>query len=172
MIVNIDELESSYEGVAFLMNDDASLPVASASFSVQDKKHTFSVKTNYLLAFDPKTLVPVPFNDIQPRFGSFSQYANVQGTVDSESLKLTWKTEIGVEGSCTLPRSKAGTPSDLPAVEMSWNEFKKSVADMRAQRLIFRGQRNRNRLRTSYHRLGRAEMGRLSIWTYQCSTKD
>ncbi len=160
VVVNIDELESSYEGVAFLFNDDTTLPPTDAGFSIPGKKHTFELRTNYLLALDPTTLEPVPFDQVKPRFGSFSQYAEVKGMLDGDTFKMTWKTDIGVEGNCSLARSKAGTPSELHAQEMNWKEYKEFVAGMRAERPIFRGQNNRDRLRTSYHRLGRAEMKR------------
>lgn len=160
IIVNIDALESSYEGVAFLINDDPSLPVTNAAFTVPGKNHNFELRTNYLLAHDPKTMAPVPLNELQQRFGKFSQYADVKGTLDGDTFKLTWKTGIGGAGSCSLPRSRAGAQSALPAQEMNWSEYKTFVADMRSERQIFRGQCNCSRLRTSYHRLGRAEMGR------------
>lgn len=108
IVANIDALESSYEGVAFLINDNPCLPATNAGFTVPGKNHNFEIRTNFLLAHDPKTMAPVPLNELQQRFGKFSQYADVKGTLDGDTFKLSWKTEIGVEGSCSLPRSRAG----------------------------------------------------------------
>src|SRR5215469_10660546 len=87
IIVNVDELESSYEGVAFLFNNDRTLPPAAAGFSIPEKVHTFEMRTNYITAFDPNTLNIVPVEEIQARFGAFSKYADIKGSLDGDILK-------------------------------------------------------------------------------------
>lgn len=157
MIVNVDELESAYEGVAFLFNDDQTLPTTAAGFSITGKKPQFDVRTGYLLALDQKTLQPIPLEQLQQ---PFSKHADVSGQLDGNTLRLVWKTDIGVEGTCALDRSRGDEASELKAEQMNWNDYKKFVAGLQSERLIFRGQNKPPRLRTSYHRLGRAEMTR------------
>lgn len=160
ILFNVDALESSYRGSTFLFNDDPTLPGTFASFSIPEKKSGFAIRITPLLALDPKTMEPVPLDQLQGRFGSFSKYADVSGVFDQGIVQLTWKTDIGVEGNCALNRSRAGEPSELRAEEMNWGDYKQFVAGMQSQGLIFRGQNEPRRLRTSYHRLGRADMNR------------
>ncbi len=160
MVLNVDDVESGYVGVAYLFNDDSTLPVTAAGFLLQEKKPTFEIRTTYILPLDPSTVTPIPFEQVQPRFGKFSSSADISGRLEDDSLHLAWKTDIGIEGDCVISRSRAGEPSELQAQKMSWGDFKDFVAHVQAERPVFRGQSSPWRLRTSYHRLGRAEMTR------------
>jgi len=116
-----------------------------------------------ILALDPKTGAGLSLEDLKQRLGKdqvFSQYADVSGTVDRESLTLAWVTDTGVEGRCTLPRSKADQPSELVPLEKNWAEFMEYVSSLKGRRYLFRGQNEPWRLRTSFHRRGRADLGR------------
>ena len=75
-------------------------------------------------------------------------------------MRLSWKTDIGTTGACELPRSKAGTTSELSMESKSWNEFKDYVSGLTSKRYLFRGQKAPFRLRTSFHRSGRAHLHR------------
>ena len=160
IVLNVDRLESSYEGLAYLLNDDGNLPATAAFFSVPADGSDFIVKTTCLLALDPLTLQPIPLNDIQTRYGAFSRYADVKGKIAEDTLTLSWATDIGVKGECVLERSKAGAPSEVVAEEMDWDTYKQMVDGLLGEQQIFRGQNDRFRLRTSYHRRGRAQIGR------------
>lgn len=59
-----------------------------------------------------------------------------------------------------LPRSKAGESSELDATQMEWSGFKKYVSELTAKRYLFRGHGSPHRLRTSFHRTGRADLHR------------
>jgi hypothetical protein len=87
-----------------------------------------------------------------------SQYADARGAWDSDTLKLSWTSDIGISGQATLPRSKATAASELAAVEKSWSEFKEDVAELEGSDFLFRGQKKQWRLRTSFHRAGRADV--------------
>jgi hypothetical protein len=73
---------------------------------------------------------------------------------------LSWKTDIGATGNCVLPRSKAGAASDLHATQSNWGDFKEYVSGLGGKRFLFRGQKDARRLRTSFHRTGRADLVR------------
>ncbi len=51
-------------------------------------------------------------------------------------------------------------PSELPARESSWDGYKEYVGTLEGKRYLFRGQDGPYRLRTSFHRAGRADLGR------------
>ena len=163
IIVNIDERQECYEGTANLIEDDRALPDSFVSFRTANKEPKFQFRTDVILALDPKTGAGLSLEDLKQRLGKdqvFSKYADVSGTVDHESLALPWVTDTGVEGKCTLPRSKADQPSELVPLEKNWAEFREYVSELKESRLLFRGQNSQWRLRTSFHRSGRADLTR------------
>lgn len=87
-----------------------------------------------------------------------SQVADARGTWDSDTLKISWTTDIGISGEATLPRSKAAAESELMAVEKDWSAFKDYVAELEGRHFLFRGQNKPWRLRTAFHRAGRADV--------------
>ena len=163
IIVNIDERESNYEGVAFVNESDAGRPRSAAFFSTPNKNATSTFRTSSIQPTDSVTGFFTRWEDIKARYPSdmtFSQYADVTASVEADSLKLSWVTDLGVTGDCVLPRSKAGEPSELDAIQSDWGSYKRLVADMKGRRLLFRGQNKLWRLRTSFHRTGRADLSR------------
>jgi hypothetical protein len=165
ILVNIDERHSYYEGIAYLVEGDTKIPSSAAFFKTADKEKEFQFRTQVILAIDPGTLRPVSWDNIKNRYRPdmpFSQYAEVKGSWDEDSLRLSWLTDTGVEGRCVLPRSNANKPSKLPRTEETWESYKGRVAKLEHRRFLFRGQNNPWRLRTSFHRKGRADIERFS----------
>lgn len=76
------------------------------------------------------------------------------------ALTLSWTTDLGFAGNCELPRSKAGEPSEIVSEQRDWDDFKRYVSDLKGKRYLFRGQGKPHRLRTSFHRTGRADIWR------------
>jgi hypothetical protein len=68
--------------------------------------------------------------------------------------------DIGVSGECVLPRSKASEPSELVSMETDWEGYKKHISSLASKRYLFPGQSSAWRLRTSFHRSGRANVSR------------
>ncbi len=156
-----DELESNYQGAACLAND--SLPGSMAFFRTADKNARAQFRTGLIQAIDPLTGNAVPWENIKEKYPKevvFSQYADVTAVLEHESLVLSWATDIGVTGNCVLERSKADQPSELSAPGKDWTEYKLYVAGLKGSRYLFRGQTHPSRLRTSFHRTGRADLSR------------
>jgi hypothetical protein len=163
IILNIDERPTFYQGTAYLVPSDTSLPAAAAFFRTPDKNiANFKFQTDAILAIDPDTLSAVAWERIKDRFpnASFAKYANAVGTLDGNSFKLAWKAEHDTTGECNLPRSAAAEPSELSARRMNWSEYKAYVGTLKGRRYLFRGQDGPWRLRTSFHRTGRADLHR------------
>ncbi|HVP47860.1 MAG TPA: FRG domain-containing protein [Bryobacteraceae bacterium] len=59
-----------------------------------------------------------------------------------------------------MPRSKADKPSELLPLNQQWQEYKEHVAGLEHRRYLFRGQNRPWRLRTAFHRTGRADLSR------------
>jgi hypothetical protein len=163
IIVNIDELELTYDGIAYLWEDDPKFPSSVAVFSTPNKERSFKLRTSAIQAIDPASGLPAAWDTVKEKYGSelnFSTYADIEGSFTDNSLTFSWMTDTGVSASCVLPRSRADQPSELVASEMKWDEFKAYVATLRRRHYIFRGQNEPWRLRTSFHRAGRAELAR------------
>jgi hypothetical protein len=163
IILNIDERQERYEGSAHLIENDRTLPDSFVSFRTPNKDPGFQFRTDVILALDPKTGSGLSLDELKERIGKdniFSKYADVTGAVEGESLTLAWVTDTGVEGKSVLPRSKADQPSELVPLVKNWAEFMEYVSNLKGCRYLFRGQNEPWRLRTSFHRRGRADLSR------------
>jgi len=159
--VNIDEDESNYSGVAYLFNNNPELPPVVAYFTSPKKDREFSFRTNLIQAIDVRTSKVVPWKDIEanyPKETAFSTYADVRGSCSEDALTLEWATDVGVTGGCVLPRSRASQPSELVSLEQDWEAYKLYGIERASRRPLFRGQNKPHRLRTPFHRSGRADM--------------
>ncbi len=163
IIVNIDEQEPNYRGVAYLLDDDNRNPGSAAFFSTPNKDGKFNLRTDPILAIDRPSGEVIPFeglaSKIQEGF-NFPKYADVEGSLARDALTLSWVTDIGTTGTCVLPRSKADKSSELVPMEANWGTYKEHVCELLPKRYLFRGQNEPWRLRTAFHRAGRADLHR------------
>jgi len=163
IVVNIDELTDRYQGWAYLNENNQKFPSTAVFFKTESKKAAFQLRTPTILPIDPRSGTVAPWENVKQRYPeavNFSKYADVTGSWTQESLELSWTTDIGVTGTCVLPRSRADKPSELEALEKGWGTFKEYVASLGAKRYLFRGQNHPWRLRTSFHRAGRTDLTR------------
>jgi hypothetical protein len=119
--------------------------------------------TDYVLPLDPQSGMPSSWERLKanfPRATAFSDYADVVGSITGDLLCLSWKTNVGAEGGCNLSRSLAGKPSELVAGRLHWGAYKDAVARFEPRRYLFQGQSKPWRLRTAFHRTGRADLTR------------
>jgi FRG domain len=90
-------------------------------------------------------------------------HADIEGVVSDDEILIKWKTDIGTNGEGKLSKSKAHTITGLkplPNVQ-SWSDFKTFVPTYEPYRYAFRGHEDSTwRLRTSFHRTGRASLER------------
>lgn len=162
--VNVDERSSCYEGVAYLDDDDPqNIPSVAASFQTLNKDRSFAARTNEMFPINPfsgfPTSVSIWEEQIKKHYPAnvaISKSANVTGSWRHNELKLSWKTDIGLEGNCTLTRLAAGQPSELVSLKKDWRGYKEYVADLKGRNYLFEPWR----LRTSFHRAGRADVSR------------
>lgn len=160
-IVDIDDMGDHYEGVARLDDNDGNLPATFAFISTQDKAATATPEV-FLAPIDRQTGLARPWDEIKDSYPGvvFSSKVTAKVEYTEQSLVVEWETDIGSKGRAVLPRSQSDLPSTYPATEMDWGEFKSYVADLEHRRYIFRGQRKAWRLRTNFHRTGRANLSR------------
>jgi hypothetical protein len=163
LIVNIDNHGSHYEGVAFIHDDDPSMPISVARIQTKDLSNDFEFRAE-IHPIDPDSEQPVNWELLKERYPSvdgFSRYADVKGSVKADALTVSWMTNLEIGGHAVLPRSQADQLSQLTAQEKSWDDFKAYVPTLQdRRRFLFRGQEEPWKLRTSFHRTGRANVAR------------
>lgn len=164
IVVNIDELQDNYAGVAYLNEADRRVPSTIAHFRTKSKDHRFEIETDAISAVDPKTGDEAPWETVKKYYAEgagISKRANVTGRLCNDYLELSWTTDLpDLNGTAQLPRSAANQRSELPTERMNWDTFKRYVASLAPQHYLFRGQNKPWRLRTSFHRSGRAYLER------------
>jgi hypothetical protein len=163
-IINIDDRGDHYEGVAYMHSDNTALPSTYAYFRTTDKSESSKLNKVPVYPINPTTKTVDSWENVKKYYGDnivFSKHVDVEGNWNQESLKLNWKTDLGFEGYCELPKSSVDKPSEyIPKRIDGWNNYKKHVADMEPRKFIFRGQNGQRRLRTRFHRTGRANVNR------------
>jgi hypothetical protein len=163
IVVNVDELHDHFQGVAYLNEGANHMPSSGTFFRTQDKNNKFKFRTGKVMPVNPETGVFDSWENVKKFYDAnvtIPEYADVEGSFNNEELCLSWTTDIGTHATCILPKSKADNPSELVPFPNNWAEFKNSVAKMEGRRFLFRGQNTQRRLRTSFHRTGRADLAR------------
>jgi hypothetical protein len=167
IVVNIDEQELNYVGEAYLIDDNRAAPALVAFFMTPNKERKFRFRTDLISWFDGGAaggfggfVEPEAIAAKFPQGTAFSKYADAEGACDNDTLTLSWNTDVGTSGKCVLPRSVANKPSEVQALDLSWVDYKEYVSALTPKRHLFRGQIAPFRLRTSFHRSGRAHLHR------------
>lgn len=163
VFLNVDELESDFRGFGLLLDDNKLIPGTALFFTTKNKNKDFEFRSNWIHAIDSSTGLITSWDIIKNRYATgvkMPNYVDIKGTWGDESVELSWSSDIGTSGKCKLPKSEAGKPSALVPVPQDWEEYKKYVATLEGRRLLFRGQNTTARLRTSFHRTGRADLHR------------
>jgi len=163
IIVNIDERSSHYQGFAYLHDNKKTLPSTAISFKTNNKDGEFDFRSDVMAPIDPQSGLPAIWDRVKqhyPEGVTVSENVTVKGSWNNNALSLSWKTNIGLTGDCVLPRSMADQPSEVPQENRDWETYKGSVANLKGRRYLFRGQTQSWRLRTSFHRAGRADLTR------------
>lgn len=162
IVIEIDDRGTHFEGCAYAFEADSSLPSTFAWIRTSDKEQPIRCKAA-LLPLDPRIREPTDWQQLASAFPgvTFPTEADVDFEWDETSLRVGWTTNIDTFGSTELERTRAGRPSELaPLGIRTWKEFKDYVNQLDHYRYIYRGQTNTWRLRTPFHRTGRADMRR------------
>ena len=161
--VNIDEMLYTYKGVAYINEQNLALPRTAATFETPTKANK-QIFIAHIEPVNPQTGMADNWERIKHLYAngvSIPKTANVDVRHTKNFLHLKWVTDIGTKGKCKLPKSHASKPSNVSASQMSWSDFKSAIEKLDGSRsLIFRGQSEKWRLRTSFHRRGRADLFR------------
>ena len=130
IIVNIDESQSHYEGVAYLSEDDKTIPSAAVRFRTRDKSSDFNFRTHGILPIDPRTSMTGSWEDVKKNYAVgavISQFADISGSCGPDSLQFSWVTDTKTTGSSMLPRSRADKASDLVPLNKRWRNTRRML---------------------------------------------
>ena len=163
VFLNVDEFPSCFQGVAYLIDDNTQLPGSAVFFTTANKDKKFKFHSKSILPIDRNTGLATTWDSIKQNFQSdvrMPSHVDVTGEWNDGLLQMAWTSDIGTAGTCSFPKSEAEKPSALIPSAMGWNEYKTYVAGLEGRRFLFRGQSKPWRLRTSFHRTGRADLYR------------
>ncbi len=162
IIINVDELGTSLQGTAHLLYDDPNLINIIVGFNTLTKNNYFKFITKNLTAVDKMPGLFLSADDLKKEYPSsiMPESFEINGNWSEKSLSFLWKTNISTYGTCTLKRSEITGKSKLKSKKISWEGFKKHISSMESKRYLFRGQKEPWKLRTSFHRTGRADVQR------------
>ncbi|HUE36906.1 MAG TPA: FRG domain-containing protein [Candidatus Acidoferrum sp.] len=163
VFLNVDEMPAHFQGVGHLLDDNKLVPGAAIFFATKDKNRNFEFRSISVYPIDSQTAVPTSWDKIKHRYTAdvrMPNYVDVKGKWEDEFIEFSWTTDVGTSGKCRLPKSEAGKPSVLIPVPQDWEGYKKYVATLEGRKRLFRGQNTTARLRTSFHRTGRADLHR------------
>lgn len=157
IMVNIDEVEDHYEGVAYINPIDNDIPHSVAYFDTKDKGKEHNV-TAYINAVDPRTGFQCEWEEIKNLYGddvSHSKMAEVSLKMKGGKFIVNAVSDIGVILNSELVKPSDQLESKIDGKLLTWNEFKEYISGISKSKYLFRGQKKQWRLRTSFHRKGR-----------------
>jgi hypothetical protein len=166
LVIDLDDMGTYYQGSAYAYDDNKTLPSTYAFVRTTDKSSTTTLKVA-IFPLDGRTNVGTPATweqvaSIYPPGTAFPRQADVNISTDGAVLKVDAATDIGTSITAEIPKSRAGEPTEyepLPGVT-TWEAFKAHVGHLPHRGHIFRGQERAQRLRTGFHRTGRADIPR------------
>lgn len=160
VMINIDEVDDHFEGVAYLNPSTTTIPASVAFLSTLNKGEEQEA-TAYIFPIDPRTGFQGNWEEIKALYGEgvvHSSEANVKLRVQGNKLHINAVSNINVTFSAVLDRPSGNGESKIPGQKMSWEEFKSHISSISKFSYLFRGQQKPWSLCTSFHRRGRYRM--------------
>lgn len=160
--IDIDDLGDRYAVAAYLMNDDPLLPWSAARFTTPNKAPDIHIDGIITHPVDHITGALISTEALLKQYPgiAFPTHATIDLRRHTWGLQIDWRTNLATWGNAIASPSEAGEPSRYLARATSWSAFKKWAAELPYRRYIFRGQSTPKRLRTTFHRTGRAHLSR------------
>jgi alkylated DNA nucleotide flippase Atl1 len=160
--IEIDEVGGKLQGTAYLFPAKDRFTVVVGIIVPFDETSGPAAVILNLSPINPKNGALVPWDQIPAVFGEIQFARHAQATIEraGNDMTVSWYSSIKTEGKASLTRSDAQRASELPRREMTWGEFKEHVTALEHRKYVFRGQQKPWRLRSHFHRTGRADLVR------------
>jgi hypothetical protein len=168
LVVELDDLGDHYEGFAYAYDSDASLPSLIATLHHVPKAESNFARRLPLAPIDRQTGHILTEELIKDRYPGITapHYADTEWSLAANGISVKWNTDAGTSGEGHVSKGNADKPSELVPLQAvtTWNEFKEYASQLKPYNAMFRGQENNEwRLRTSFHRTGRAALPRFLV---------
>lgn len=162
IIADFDDLGPRYEGYAYVNPAEPGMLSSFVQLTIPAQPSEFHLLRVPVYAVNPNTAQPDFSGTVKQQSPgvTFPNTVDVLGRWNAADLSIEWTTDQGVKGSAVLPRSRSDRASDLTSRKLNWSEFKSVVGAFEGRRFLFRGQEFPWRLRTAFHRAGRANLFR------------
>lgn len=163
IILDLDRTEVGAEGSAYLFDNDKNFPGVFAQLRTNnsDIEQILRVGLTPLHPYSGEAMSIEALRGLLPDV-TFAAQIDVTMKVDEHRMTLEWTPQSKVKGSAHLKRSAADKPSEyLPDPDINcWEDFRRHAVSFEPRKFIFRGQSDRRRLRTSFHRTSRKDLER------------
>jgi hypothetical protein len=162
VVADLDDIGTSYAGDIFVYDDNPGFPRTFAHVELPKGQSRVQLPVN-LFHMERDTGAILSQQALAQRFPGVQMptYADTEWDIAPNVILVKWKTNIGTYGDGKMQKSGGQTPSTLtplPKVN-SWEKFKKYVLTLEPYQFAFRGHENNTwRLRTAFHRTGRASL--------------
>lgn len=160
VMINIDEVDDHYEGVAFIRPSTKEIPASVAVLITSNKDEDQNAKA-YISPIDPRTGFQGNWGEVKASYGEgivHSSEANVKLKLYDNKLHIDAVSNINVIFSAILDRPSSNGESKILGRTMSWEGFKSHISSISKISYLFRGQQKPWSLCTSFHRRGRYRM--------------
>lgn len=160
IIINIDEVKDSFEGIAFIHPSTNDIPSSVAYIKTINKNKTQKA-TARIFPIDPKTGFQGNWEDIKTSYTDkvfHSSEAEIDLKIIEDMLHITAISDIGIILSAVLKECSGNGVSKINGKKMTWEEFKNHISSISKFNFLFRGQQKPWSLCTSFHRRGRYRM--------------
>ena len=169
LVLDLDEVGDRYEGSALALESNPSLPPTLAVLpNVPKGQKSFQLRTP-LMPIDRMSGRAVSWDALKENYPSdvtHPNYADIKWDVGTDTIEISWVTDIGTNGKGLVRKSRSTQPSELiPLPQVTtWEDYRRFARTLEPYQHIFRGQTsNQWRLRTSFHRTGRSSLVRYEL---------
>jgi FRG domain len=164
VIVEFDEVEGRLVGNVTVYPGDVTLPT-SFVWATMDRNLQAWDQRLPVFYIDWSSSEPVVWQQIArmyPGVAAWPEYADTKWRLSNDTLYVSWVTDKGSFGLAVLTQGSPNAPSvRVPLKVANWLEFKEYATTLEPHRYVFRGHSdNKWRLRTYFHRTGRADLRR------------
>ncbi|HTT02932.1 MAG TPA: FRG domain-containing protein [Steroidobacteraceae bacterium] len=157
---NFDDVGDHYSAAIYLTPQDQTHPTTLLLFRTANKAPSFTLGAPQVevAVVDPATGAPARRQQASTLYPTLT-VPSFEATVsfNDNTKQLQWTTNIGNSAAADLTVT-GWMPSALSSTPCTWEEFKGHLNTMQRGRYVFRGQTGQQRVRTTYHRAGRANL--------------
>lgn len=163
LFINVDREDDQLLGVCFLLpTDGIRVPPIAVEFAGTEQNGQVQIREKQIHAVNPQTALPVSWNALREHYPgvNIATGAEIDIQVAGNELKITALSNLGVKFSGEAKRKPFSTESQIKAEVITWDQFKAKVAPKAGRRMLFRGQSQSWKLRSSFHRRKRYVMSK------------